>query len=360
MRRSMRTPIYRDALALSENWYFEERFKIKGGTFVPTAGVPFAKLVEKTLVSMQAAKKAKRYIEGTASCLGKGYYVCRFFGKLPVDQITSRTWDDFRAWLGRARAEEGKPAHSERSVNQMKNAVRLVLWEAYRQRLIENVPLFKDTLRPKEKGGLPRTHFSETEYAALLKASRANIRAHKKAKTRWIPDAEELHDYIIFMVNTGLRVGECAALRFRDVKIVEASVAIKGKEKRREVCEIAIVGGKLGKGPACVSYLSAPRVYRRLVKRRGIEDPAASSEPLFRRHHRDAFKRLLRENNLRFDQWDRRRDFVSLRHTYICFRLKAGVPVFAVAKNVRTSVTMIENHYAKSLDTLSLAVNVTH
>ncbi len=45
-----------------------------------------------------------------------------------------------------------------------------------------------------------------------------------------------------------------------------------------------------------------------------------------------------------------KRDFVSLRHSYITFRLMAGANPFVVAKNCRTSVEIIERHYARHLD----------
>ena len=43
------------------------------------------------------------------------------------------------------------------------------------------------------------------------------------------------------------------------------------------------------------------------------------------------------------------RSFVSLRATYISFRLLNGASVYEVAYNCRTSVAMIENSYAKYL-----------
>ncbi|CAN7699684.1 hypothetical protein [Neorhizobium sp. LjRoot104] len=40
---------------------------------------------------------------------------------------------------------------------------------------------------------------------------------------------------------------------------------------------------------------------------------------------------------------------VSLRHTYICLRLLEGADIYQIAKNCRTSVEMIEKHYAVHL-----------
>lgn len=39
----------------------------------------------------------------------------------------------------------------------------------------------------------------------------------------------------------------------------------------------------------------------------------------------------------------------SLRHSYICFRLLEGADIYRIAKNCRTSVEMIEKHYAAHL-----------
>ncbi len=70
---------------------------------------------------------------------------------------------------------------------------------------------------------------------------------------------------------------------------------------------------------------------------------------LFNKHHREAFKRLLRDSGLYWDGYGRKRDFVSLRHSHICFRILAREPIFAIARSTRTSPLMIEQHYAKTL-----------
>ena len=44
-----------------------------------------------------------------------------------------------------------------------------------------------------------------------------------------------------------------------------------------------------------------------------------------------------------------KRDFVSLRATYICFRLISRAPIYEVANNCRTSVHVIQESYARHL-----------
>lgn len=362
-RRSLKTEVWDRALAGAASWYEKSKYELKHGSYVApsaAAGPKFQSLIDRTLRAMASRGRSEEYIKSVGTALGKTGYVRRFFGELSVAKITTRTWDDFRIWLSDTRAKEEMKPHSERTIHQMKNTVQLVLGQAYDERHIESVPRFADRRRSRKKDSRPRVYFNVAEYASLRKFAKRNIRDHETKKTRWPDDARELRDYIVWMVNTGLRVGECRALRFKDVRIVMAPVLIKGVTQEREVCEVTVTKGKQGPGAPCVSYLTGPAVFRRIVARRGIEDPSRSDAPIFKRHHREAFKRLLREHGLYEDAYGRKRDFVSLRHTYICFRLMAGVPAFHVAKNVRTSVSMIENHYAKALGAVSLSVNITN
>jgi integrase len=159
-----------------------------------------------------------------------------------------------------------------------------------------------------------------------------------------VRDAEECYDFIIWMVNTGMRVGEAMNVRFCDIEVLE--------EVSRGIiefcCLIKNIKGKRGAGE-CRSWFSAFEAYERIVERRQIGDPTLSTEKLFLALHRGMFNAILERTGLKTTNTDppRRRDFVSLRHTYIASRLLHGVPVYDVAKNCRTSVTMIENHYAR-------------
>jgi len=162
-----------------------------------------------------------------------------------------------------------------------------------------------------------------------------------------VRDAEECYDFIVWMVNTGMRVGEAMNVRLCDVEVLE-EVTEKGIVEF--CCLIKNIKGKRGTGE-CRSWFAAFEAYERIVERRKIDDPTKSTEKLFLALHRDMFNAILDRTGLKTTNTDppRRRDFVSLRHTYIASRLLHGVGVYDVAKNCRTSVTMIENHYARYL-----------
>jgi integrase len=81
---------------------------------------------------------------------------------------------------------------------------------------------------------------------------------------------------------------------------------------------------------------------------------------LFPGNHIKLFNNLLDRTGLKLDRDEKPRTAYSLRHTYICMRLMEGADIYQIAKNCRTSVEMIEKHYAIHLkNTLDAsAINV--
>ncbi len=74
-------------------------------------------------------------------------------------------------------------------------------------------------LRNKASGKVShRAWFSPAEYKQLYEATRE--RAKNPKNPRWRKECEQLHDYVLFMANTGLRPDEASRLEFRDVVIV--------------------------------------------------------------------------------------------------------------------------------------------
>ena len=70
---------------------------------------------------------------------------------------------------------------------------------------------------------------------------------------------------------------------------------------------------------------------------------------LFPSNYKKMLNGILNDENLKFDRDGKARTSYSLRHSYICFRLLEGADIYQVAKNCRTSVEMIEKHYAAHL-----------
>jgi len=233
--------------------------------------------------------------------------------------------------------------------------LRLVLKTAVRHRWLAHMP---DVSQPYKRSSkiVHRAWFTHEEYKRLYVASRANAQkareASHKAKegeqARQVWRAEQLHDKILFLANTGLRPDEANRLEYRDVKIV------KDEGTGQEILEIE-VRGKRGVG-YCKSTSGAVWPFKRMVAR----NKPKPTDGVFPVDHKKQFNALLDKTDLKLDRDGNRRTLYSLRHSYICFRLLEGADIYQVAKNCRTSVEMIEKHYAVHLkNTLdAAAINV--
>ena len=289
-------------------------------------------------------------------------YLLPFFGDLPLSEVTAGRIQEYRvhrvtppelqpAARYRVGGREliGKPRPWKRPSRQtMHNEIvclRQVLKAANRKGWIAALPDMSAPYRASGKVS-HRAWFSPDEYKRLYQATRERARHPKKE--RWRAECEQLHDYILFMVNTGLRPDEAQRLQFRDV-----SVVVDPNTSER-ILEIE-VRGKRGVG-YCKSMPGAVLPFQRTRKRKNGQPP----DLVFGLVQRELFNAVLQELDLKQDRDGNPRTAYSLRHTYICLRLMEGADIYQVAKNCRTSVEMIEKYYAVHLkDTLdAAAINV--
>jgi integrase len=70
---------------------------------------------------------------------------------------------------------------------------------------------------------------------------------------------------------------------------------------------------------------------------------------LFPVNPRERVQELFEKAEVLYDERGQRRTAKSFRHTYIMRSLIAGVDAYVLAKNCRTSVKMIEQHYGSYL-----------
>ena len=185
-----------------------------------------------------------------------------------------------------------------------------------------------------------------SEYKTFYKAT--GERAKNPKKERWRSACEDLHDYVLFMVNSGLRPDEAKRIELRDIDIVADG---PGNE---EILHIA-VRGKRGVG-YCKTMPGAVIPFKRMKERHSLEP----NQLLFPKIQRELFNTLLDELGMKHDREGNPRTSYSLRHTYICFRLMEGADIYQVAKNCRTSVEMIEKYYASHIKNMldASAINV--
>ena len=333
--RNWRVSTREDSLSrakdFAEDWYLELRGKSRAG--ILKGGKRFKDAAEKFLIEYPIITEGQRAESWTKHYEDKlRAIILPYLGNKYLTEIDEQTIQDYRVHRAKT-CKTGKPP-ARSTMHKEIVAIRQVLKTAKRHGWIQHLP---DMSVPYKMAGKisRRAWFSPEEYKQLYEATRE--RAKHPLNNRWKEECETFHDYILFMVNTGLRPDEAANLELRDVSIVK-----DGRNQR--ILEID-VRGKRGVG-YCKSMPGAVLPFERTVKRKNLKNP---TDRIFGKPQRELFNTVLNELGLKFDRDGQRRTAYSLRHTYICLRLMEGADIYNVAKNCRTSVEMIQKFYANHI-----------
>lgn len=376
-RETTREESFAAAKAIAEEWYLGLRGKLAAGIVVPVKNertfADAAKEYVREVSVLAISSRTPKYVE--TMVLRLNAHVLPYFGDKPLTTINKGMVQSYR--VKRAEdtiAKTTKPATADRPAipgkpparNTMLQEIvhiRQILKFAEGRGWIPFVPSLETPYLSQTKRGR-RPWFSPDEYEQLYKATRRRIAEGKRPG--WKSHYEDMHDYVLFQGNTGLRPDESANLEIRDVQIVD------DYGTKQTILDID-VRGKIGVG-YCKSTTGAVFPFKRLVARRRAEltalfpdDTAEQIEKklatakLFRPFNRNLFNTILEEEGLRTDRDGKLRTAYSLRHTYISMRLMEGASIHMIANNCRTSVQMIEEHYAAHIKNRldASAINVT-
>lgn len=319
------------AKEVAEDWYLELRGKnnrgeVKNEKTFKDAAKRFTVEYE----VMTDGERNAKYVEDHQSRLRN--HLIPYFGNMGLSEITAGVVQDYR--LRRMKGEDGFKPPARSTLLHEVVTLRQVLKTAQRHGWIDSLPDISMPYRASSKV-VHRAWFSPDEYKKLYTASRENSKAAQGKSWQWA--AEQLHDKILFMANTGIRPDEANWLEFRDVQVID-------DEATNETILLIEVRGKRGVG-YCKSMPGAVLPFQRMQERNN-PDP---TDKLFPVDHKKQFNGILERTNLKFDRQGNRRTLYSLRHSYISFRLLEGADIYQIAKNCRTSVEMIEKHYAAHL-----------
>jgi len=328
----------------AEDWYLQLRGKARAGELVfEKTFRDAAEQFEREYQIITEGQRSPIYVKGHSTRLR--LHLVPFFGNMGLSQITPGQVQEYRIHRHEETvAKNGKPP-ARNTMHQEIVVLRQTLKTALRHGWLDRLPDLSEPFRASGKIS-HRGWFSPEEYKKLYTATRARATKPKNPRFKW--ESEQLHDYVLFMANTGLRPDEANRLEYRDVKIVEDE-AIK-----QTILEIE-VRGKRGVG-YCKSMSGAVRPFQRLTER----NKPQPTDRVFPKFQRELFNTILDEEGLKKDREGQPRTAYSLRHTYICLRLMEGADIYQIAKNCRTSVEMIEKYYASHLkNTLdAAAINI--
>ncbi|MDH6512530.1 tyrosine-type recombinase/integrase [Polynucleobacter sphagniphilus] len=278
-------------------------------------------------------------------------YLIPFFGKYEVEKITTEMLCDFDAWRI---SEMGKIPVASTKRNHASAYIRVVNLARERGYVGHNrsVPL----LDAKGKRSQPRPAFTNEEMKELLCYTETWQKSSYTERTRLMRTL--CVAYIEFLVNTGVRHGT-EALRLRWKHLQWHWI---GNKKYLRVW----VSGKTGP-----RYLIAKheviKVFERLMRWHKLDytnlnglieaklDKAIFCLPDNTQisNMENIFRNLMVRSSMRKDSGGLNRTLYSLRHTYATFALASGIDIHTLAKQMGTSVNMIERHYSKMTATMA-------
>ena len=323
--------------------------KIKMGTpiRIKTFG-DVARLVLKELRASKNTNKHKRTYRDYVFVIQK--YLLPFFGKKMIAELTASDIREFEEWrisvmgkIPKASTEQNHSSAYNRIMNFAKN--------------MGYIPNDKPIPPLKVEGpkGQPRPAFTQQEIDYLLEY----MKTWEEADDVFYPENRRLcRCYVEFLIYTGIRHGtEALPVRWKhlqwhyikDKKYLK--VWVSGKTGPRFlIAKHAFIESldRLYKWQG-VKYQTLDEVINARLDRLVFMTPDGYQPKTFR----TLFVSLMKGSNLLKNEAGETRTLYSLRHTYATFALSEGLDIHTLARQMGTSITMLEKHYSKITPMLS-------
>jgi len=210
------------------------------------------------------------------------------------------------------------------------------------------VPKFKNN----GKKGTPREAFSLSEYKSLVGYMPSWIDKGHTEKTNQM--RRLLRDYVLVLSNTGIRHGtEAMGLKWRDIEWITQKngerylrLTVDGKRGKREPIARHATEDYLKRLQERRPHL-AKFSFDELLKKKVNEKVFVLEDGTETNSLAGTFRILMRDSGLDKDREVKyKRSLYSLRHTYAHFSiLNETMDIYTLARQMGTSVKMIEQHY---------------
>ncbi len=259
-----------------------------------------------------------------------------YIGTVQVSQIAQDRWTAYSLWRQRTGKGRSGGKVSDGTIRDEMNTFRAVMGFAAGKRYIRESQVFKGKL-PVAK--VAREEFTPQEYRKLHTFARQWIKDTRTERNIWFRTMA--YNFVLVMTNTGMRPSEARNLLWRDV-------SLQTDKQGREFVRLSVRGK--GKYRNLVAANNVATYFERI---RAISKATEPDDHVFstdegkeaRTLYHSLVESLLTESKLLHSSSGSRRSTYCFRHTYATFRLTEGVDVYFLAKQMGTSVKMIEDHY---------------
>ena len=318
--------------------YDEIKFKVKNKIALDTRR--FKDVARLAISEMQTELDAgfgKKSFVDYISAL-KNYFI-PYFQNIHIDSIDYKKLKEFDDWRTKKVGRELK--HS--TLNNHNSAFKRVFKVAVERDWIHSLQI--PELKNKGAKGERRPYFTLDEYQKLYRFMRKWCKDTNRQDS--LEMRELLRDYVLILVNTGMRPGtETYNLKWKQIEEFESD----GVKFLR-----FWVSGKTGKR----ELIARHNVRRYLDRIKSRFEETKDDDYVFRLRSgkrtysmNATFEICLIKSGLLKDRHGSVRTLYSLRHTYATFQIFNGVDYHTLSKNLGTSIGMLEKHYSHLTPTL--------
>lgn len=355
VRRTTRTRNLEVATEQACDWYDEARYRLRAGLAPEIKRIgDIARETVQEMHTEMAAGRGKRIYTDYCSVIER--YIVPYFKNRYITTVTARDIAEFEAWrnerLGRTPAASTLLTFAAAWQRLQTTAIN-------RGWISQHTPVPRLTVSGGTKSQ-SRPAFTAEEIALL-----------RQFMVTWVDGATReraaemrvlLRDYVELLILTGIRHGtEAMRIKWRHC---DWYVDAQGQRYLR-----IWVSGKTGERRLIAKHTAVDVLERRAAADKQCE--GMTLDEIFERqidalifrftddtqpyHFNAAFERLLTAADLLRDGAGQKRTLYSLRHTYATLELRAGTDIHTLAKQMGTSVVMLERFYSKLNATMAAA-----
>ncbi|MGA3003489.1 MAG: site-specific integrase [Acetobacteraceae bacterium] len=260
----------------------------------------------------------------------------RYVGNIQITQLAEDRWTAYPIWRQKNGKGRSGGRVSEGTIRDEMATFRSIMNFAAGKQYIRDSQVFQSKL-PTSKAR--REEFTPPEYRKLHTFARQWIKEARTTTTTWYRTIA--YNFMLIMTNTGMRPSEAKNLQWRDVAMQAdkqgrqfVRLSVRGKGKHRNLVAAANVG----------TYLERIRAIAKATEPGDFVFTNDEGKPARTLYH-SLVEGLLTDSGLLMSSSGSRRSTYCFRHTYATYRLTEGVDVYFLAKQMGTSVKMIEDHY---------------
>lgn len=353
----------KQAIKILEEWYDKLHYRLEMGMNVHDINV------KKCVDSFIKHIRENNNIESTTkkSMIGRMSRItkCNEFMNLKMSTLKLEDVNNtFMKWILNQKSNKGIKLRGATIKGDLVTISSFLNWgteKGYRkEKLTGLLKLLKKDLRHQKTS---RDYFARDEYEHLKKISKQRINTCRNINHKF--DRQRLHQFIIFMIGTGLRVEECMTLHWEDIEFIDKGNVItmdkSDKDKlphyERYFLKIHIRKSKVKHLREVIGMTSAYDALINLKKLYQLNEIECTGNIWRVKSFRTGLNDLLEEANLKTRNIGDNvvtRDAKSFRKTYMCMMINRKIPHQRIAQNCGTSTAMIDKFYAVYLSSDSL------